>query len=473
LPENKPVFTKIHDVSAPIFCSDQGEYLVYYAPGYLAVVDPQLERAATNKNLSALQSIKPIFTELRQHARIAVEAWRTIALQPFTPLCLTLYLHNECNLHCTYCFADPSLKPAPRLSLAAVKSSARLVLSHCQAQDRPFTLVCHGGGEPTLHRQLLTEVLEIVTRLAANAQIPLMRYIATNGVISTAKAHWLAQNFDLIGLSCDGPPHIQNEQRPLQGGGSSSEYVKRTAGILHTVQTPFDVRATVTNKTAHRQPEIADYICRELRPREIHVEPVYSGGRAKIDAEKVNATRFVNSFLEAKQVAEQYGIPWRMSGSRPEVIHGPHCNQFRYVVNVIPGSVATSVSTSVATSVATTCFKATRATTAQQAGLQIGAHNETDGCFHMDMDAINDLAGKLHPIPDFGQDCFNQYHCVRGCPDHCPLDAVYEPGDSFRCQINRQLAGTYLQETAVSLWQKVRFHGGVAGQKIGVNNDRA
>jgi sulfatase maturation enzyme AslB (radical SAM superfamily) len=461
LPENKPVFTKINDVSAPIFRSDQGEYLIYYAPGYLAVVDAQLERASANNNLSPPQNIKLIFAELHQHAHVAAETWQAVASQPFTPLCLTLYLHNECNLHCAYCFADPSLKPAPRLSLAAVKSSARLVSSHCQAQDRPFTLVCHGGGEPTLHRQLLTEVLEIVTRLAANAQIPLMRYIATNGVISAAKAHWLAQNFDLIGLSCDGPPHIQNEQRPLQGGGSSSEHVKRTARVLHTAQTPFDVRTTVTSKTAHRQPEIADYICRELRPREIHVEPVYSGGRVKTNAEKTDATRFVDSFLEAKQVADRYGISWNMSGSRPEVIHGPYCNQFRHVVNVIPGGVAT------------TCFKATRAATAQQAGLQIGAHNETDGCFYMDMDAINDLAGKLQPIPDFCQDCFNQYHCARGCPDHCPLDAVYDPGDSFRCQINRQLTETYLQETAVSLWQKARLHGGIAGQKIGVNNDRA
>lgn len=451
----------MNDVSAPIFRSDRGEYLVYYAPGYLAVVDPQLERAAANKNLSALQRIKPVLTELHQHAQIAVEAWRAVSSQPFAPLCLTLYLHNECNLHCTYCFADPSLKPAPRLSMAAVKSSARLVLSHCQAQDQPFTLVCHGGGEPTLHRQLLTQVLEIVTRLATHAQLPLMRYIATNGVISTAKVYWLAQNFDLIGLSCDGPPDIQNEQRPLQGGGSSSEYVKRTAGILHTAQTPFDVRATVTGKTAHRQPEIADYICRELRPREIHVEPVYSGGRVKTNAEKTDATRFVDSFLAAKQVADQYGISWNMSGSRPEVIHGPYCNQFRHVLNVIPGGVAT------------TCFKATRATTARQAGLQIGAHNETDDCFYMDLDVINDLAGKLHPIPDFCQDCFNQFHCVRGCPDHCPLDTVYDPGDSFRCQVNRQLTEMYLQEKAVSLWQKVRRHGGIDGQKIGANHDRA
>lgn len=461
MPENKPAFANINDASAPIFRRDQGEYLVYYAPGYLAVVDPQLEQAAANKELSALQSLKPIFTELYQHAHIAVEAWRTISSQPFTPLCLTLYLHNECNLHCTYCFADPSHKPAPRLSLAAVKSSARLVLSHCQAQDRPFTLVCHGGGEPTLHQQLLAQVLEIVAHLATNSQIPLMRYIATNGVISTAKVHWLAQNFDLIGLSCDGPPDMQNEQRPLQGGGSSSDYVERTARILHTDRTPFDVRTTVTGKTAHRQPEIADYICRVLRPREIHVEPVYSGGRVKANAEKVTATRFIDSFLKAKQIAEQYGIPWRMSGSRPEVIHGPYCNQFRHVVNVIPGSVAT------------TCFKATRATIARQAGLQIGAHSETDECFYMDKDAINDLAGKLHPIPDSCQDCFNQYHCVRGCPDHCPLDAAYDPGDSVRCQINRQLAETYLQETAVSLWQKARCHNGAAGQKIGVNNDRA
>lgn len=312
-----------------------------------------------------------------------------------------------------------------------------------------------------MHQALLQKVLQTVTDLTTAQQVPLFRYIATNGVLSAQKATWLAQNFDLIGLSCDGPPDVQNRQRPLWSSRAGSDYVERTARILREWDTPFDVRVTVTPETVHRQAEIANYICRVLQPNEIHVEPVYQGGRAKSHDSITNANQFVNEFLQAEQVAQQHGISWCMSGSRPGDIHGPYCHLLRHVLHVVPGGMASA------------CFKAGKAQTVQQAGLQIGGLDEVNGRFRLNQDHIHNLAARLHPIPRSCQNCFNQYHCARHCPDYCPLEAADDPAGTFRCRVNRQLTWARLQKTAVLLRHKARSNGGVAGQKIGADENES
>ena len=451
---NTAVFPKITTNHLPIFRQDYGAYSLFYAPGYLAIVVPEQVEQFSNTLVDSRAKLSSVTTELFEHARTAQESWTAVSSQPFTPYCLTLYLHNECNLHCTYCFADPSAQPARRLSLPAIRAAANLVLANCQAQNRPFTLVCHGGGEPTLHLSFLQKALQIVSDMTAAQQVPLFRYIATNGVLSSQKTRWLAQNFDLIGLSCDGPPDIQNQQRPLSGSGGSSKQVERTAHMLHEAGTPFDVRVTVTNNTWQRQAEIAEYICQVLQPNEINVEPVYQVGRAKSNGAIMDADLFVASFLKAAQVAQQHHIPWRMSGSRPDEIHGPYCHLFRHVLNLIPGDIATA------------CFKTSRPETVQHLGVHMGEMDEKNGRFTLQQDHIQQLSAKLHPIPHACRNCFNQYHCVRHCPDHCPIETTDSPTNSFRCRVNRQITLARLQETAVSLWHKARRSGGAAGQEI-------
>jgi pyruvate-formate lyase-activating enzyme len=59
--------------------------------------------------------------------------------------------------------------------------AARLVLADCRARGRPFTLVIHGGGEPTVHFPLLRAVLDAVEGVIGHAGVPVFRYLATNG----------------------------------------------------------------------------------------------------------------------------------------------------------------------------------------------------------------------------------------------------------------------------------------------------
>ncbi len=474
LPEEADAFRLVRAAGRPVFRQDCAEYAMFYAPSCLCVVDlPDAERfeaaIAPRKNrLESEPSARPELVLSRgegqsrrkgknQDVDWGAELWRRAELavaeanrwqeEPFSPECLTLYMNNECNLNCVYCHTDPSPKPVARLELETIAAAAEVVAENCRRKGHPFYVVFHGGGEPILHRECVDSAMARLEAIASAHDVELFRYVATNGVMSEEKAAWLARRFDLVGLSCDGPADIQNSQRPRWGGGDTLHILEHTAHILRQEGCRLHVRTTITGATLHRQSEIADYICQQFSPEEIHFEPVYLSRRTsaatKFDAHQ--AEEFVTHFLEAREIARKHGILLMTSGSRPGSIHGPYCHVFRSVLNLVPGGVATA------------CFKVTNAAQVREKGVVIGALNGETGRFEIDHLRVQELCQQLDtPLPEC-VGCFNRYHCVRECPDRCPLDndayrSHHSLGPGFRCRMQKALAYATLRVTAESLW---------------------
>ncbi|MBN1933369.1 MAG: radical SAM protein [Anaerolineae bacterium] len=465
--ETSQIFRPLCNGDWPIYRRDCIEYATFYAPGYLCIVD----LAGAERFESALRSSQVELSpetglseqgfncaiELCRHARRAQLSATRLWDEPFEPECLTLYLNNECNLRCVYCYADPSPRPTARLELDVIAAAAHLVAENCRRKERPFYIVFHGGGEPTLHGGRMASALTLLEKIATEHHVQPWRYVATNGVMSKEKAIWLAHHFDLIGLSCDGPTDLQNSQRPLGNGKGTGPTIERTAHILCEEGCRFHVRATITSKSLRRQAEIAAYICRQLAPEQIHFEPIYIGGRAaradKPDADL--ADEFVVHFLEAREIARQYGAPLSSSGSRLDEIHGLYCHVFRHVLNLVPGGVATG------------CFKVTDAARAAEKGVLIGAASRESGEFEIHDRRVQELRRQLGVIPRECKDCFNRYHCARECPDRCPLDTgSLQVEAGFRCQLQKALVAAMLRKTAEELWMAAMQPPDSDGEKV-------
>jgi sulfatase maturation enzyme AslB (radical SAM superfamily) len=338
--------------------------------------------------------------------------------------------------------------------LSAIRGAAHLVAENCRGRGLPMTLVCHGGGEPALHPDLLGEALDAIEEIAREHGLPLFRYIATNGVMPAATAAWVALRFDLVGLSCDGPPDVQDKQRPAWGGGSSAPMVERTAAIVRQHGTPLHVRVTVTQQTVERQPEIAEYICRALRPSEIHVEAVYAAGRGQALAgtwAETEADRFVAGFLAARQVAARYGVRWANSGSRLGEIHGPYCHVAREVLNLVPGGAATG------------CFLVTEAAEAERRQVTVG--RQVHDSLQLDQPGIDRMRRAVEAPPAACQACFNGYHCARACPDACEMDGP-PAADGFLCRVRRRLAEAEIDALADRLWESLAGEDGCAVEAL-------
>ncbi|MDO8847303.1 MAG: radical SAM protein [Coriobacteriia bacterium] len=347
----------------------------------------------------------------------------------FQPECLTLFLNNRCNLACRYCHSGASAVQEPVLSNEAVADAARIVAASCNERGLPMTLVLHGGGEPLLDSDDAARVLGIVRVQTESAGVPLTTYVATNGVLAEATMRWAAAEFDLLGLSCDGPPDVQDAQRPRRGGGATSTDVERSASILRECGARFHVRATVTAATLRRQQEVIDYAIDVLGPTEIRLEPVYENASGMSGLLAEDAPAFVEGFLDARRYGTERGTVVTTSMLRPDEPHGPYCNVLRHVVNLAPGDFATG------------CFVESRAQDAHERGVRVGGIGPS-GRFVLDAERIRALSETCGLVPDECTGCPIAHSCSRGCPDVCALDtgAARHLRDTFRCRAQRLLA---------------------------------
>lgn len=430
---------------AALWRASRDGFDLYYAPGCLCVV-PSPQATAFEAGLALTGA---------PEGRWAGELWRRAARAratsarpepPFRPECLTLYLHDECNQGCTYCYAHPRDRRSVRLDPGAVVAAADLVAANCQALGRSMTAVFHGGGEPSLYPEEVDELLDLVAGAAGRHAVGLFRYVATNGSLSAEGARWLARRFDLVGLSCDGPADIHDAQRPGRDGCGTLQAVERTARTLRAEGVRYHVRATITPAGLGRQDEIAAYICQHLAPEELRFEPVYGGGRSVLGAG--DAPAFVAGLMAARQVAAGYGVPLTTSGCRLGAIHGPYCHVFRQVLNLLPDGLA-------GPAVATACFMDSTAGQARRRGTAIDVQDGETGQFAVDGGRVEALRACLAPLPKGCAACFNRFHCARGCPDACPLDGRGPEEAVFRCQASRSLAAALLAEAAEALWSEV------------------
>jgi radical SAM protein with 4Fe4S-binding SPASM domain len=445
----------------PIFIVDTANYSVFYTPGQFAVVD----RADAPATVCALNGAgnpdetsvpKKVSRWLIEQANIAVASRQEWINAPFEPQCLTLYLSNYCNLDCTYCYAsgktDQNLRSSrhnmPVMRGDVVLAAAKRVARNCARTSKPFSLVLHGGGEPTVHWEQVEKFVEITREIADRFKIDWFGYIATNGVLPENRVRWLARHFGLIGLSCDGPPDIQDDQRPLLNGAKSSPFIERTARILNEAGGKFQIRATITPGTISRQVDIVSYLHGKLGATSIRFEPAYRLKHKKMTGfEPQHADIFVEHFLAAQHKARFLGCDLSFSGVRPDEIHGSYCNVLRNALHITPDGGASA------------CFFCTDTKCSSGKRFKIGYYNKETGDYVVDPDRIERHRRAASQIPEYCHDCFSIFHCARGCPDLCALDnelgIANRPQPSqirhvalFRCRVQKRLALSHILTAA-------------------------
>ena len=343
---------------------------------------------------------------LREYAAQAAARWQAMVERAFAPECLTVILSNRCNLACAYCYTKGN-RLADACPASLIEAAARQVAACCRQKGVPFQLVLHGGGEPALEWERMQEVVALTRGVAAAAGIEFRAYLATNGVMDQDRVPWLAANFDEIGLSCDGPPDIQDRQRPNAAGQPTSASVMRTAAILRQCGARFTIRATITPLTTSRQAEIVAWLHDALGATRIRFEPVYLAGAEGFQPEQ--ADWFVHHYRLAERAARERGCLLEFPDVRLEEIHGPHCNRLKGVLQLLPD----------------------------------GSRTE---CFAKPLRSLGTGPGS---IPERCRACVNVLHCARECPEVCLASGDPFPGEpGFRCLVARQLSESWILEAA-------------------------
>ena len=367
-----------------------GDTRLYYSPGH-----------------AIIHKGKPKSDQLR---RLRGSAERAAASIPKGKrnVALILFLHNDCNCDCGYCPRDSGQYSGQQINWEHVRGHLGEVIDNCRRIGEKAVVAFHGWGEPLLHYDQIAELSQRIDEEIEKAGLQRFFYIATNGLLDEKRLKLISDRFDLVGLSCDGDPDTLGG-RGMARGANDHQAVRSTAAALRSAGKRFDVRMTVTPDTAAMLPDSVRYIARELSPSCVRLEPQYAMKGTPVFLPEM-AVDFYRYYSQAREVAAAYGYDIRPSLCRPEELHGPYCNPLRGVCNLLPDGLVTP------------CFA------------------DIDGQKSELYSTRGNDVSRLQRMPDSCLDCFNRYHCIRGCPEFCPLDSDYAPDGGFRCLLAKMLA---------------------------------
>jgi len=320
---------------------------------------------------------------------------------------LTLLTTRRCNLACLYCYANatPSGEDMP---LELAMDSVKWFLS--QLKHGNIRITFHGGGEPTLTRNLIRSVVEYTE---ANHNDKKRTYIiTTNGTTSTDFWDWMMKYHFGISVSIDGTPDIQNRNRPFVNGGGSSEAVERGVGYLVSHGYPFSVRLTYS--PADNIEEIIKYLG-GLGVKKIHLEPLFPHGRfykitefGKESSYQIYSPKgkeLLEKFLKAMDIARPLGI---------KILNG-HLLNFTRGAGYFCGAASARAMTVTHDGFLTGCLEVVDQKDKDFNTFLLGKYAPEKHGFEIYQERIKMMRERHADTLPQCKTCYARYHCAGGC----------------------------------------------------------
>lgn len=220
---------------------------------------------------------------------------------------LSLFVTKRCNLRCVYCYADAGSETGD----ASVERACAAIKFIAGSADEVI-LDYHGGGEPTLRFDFVTETFDYARSLGR----PVVVFFITNGTDSSPRVvRWITENVSVLCLSLDGPQEIHDALRPCLGGEGSYQRVVRFVQAMVEANKAFTARATITAANVTRMLEIIKHF-KSLGIRRTIFEPCFNHGRTKDINVRPDPRTYAENFMEAFRFAHSEGLVLRTSAFR-------------------------------------------------------------------------------------------------------------------------------------------------------------
>lgn len=210
---------------------------------------------------------------------------------------ITFLLSNDCNLSCKYCYAQP--KELVKLNWEMIEAALNKKINLGCSE---ISLGFHGGGEPFLEIDLIKKIVSYLE----NKNIKVSISGQTNGFLPRPTVQWLISKKAKIGISCDGPPYIQDMHRPTIVSTSSSELVSQNIMLLAENGDLDIVLSVVSDYSVTHMTEIVSYL-HSLGVKNIGFimldDSQTTSGLKSPDLEK-----YYDHFLNALEIADEFGM---------------------------------------------------------------------------------------------------------------------------------------------------------------------
>jgi uncharacterized protein len=256
-----------------------------------------------------IDEITMTFKNIKECAIPLKKYLENIAWSHYKKEMISIFVTTKCNLNCDYCFTNKNQNEhkGQTISLEFVKKGIDDYFTKKYMRHVRF----FGAGEPTVEFDLLKKIHKYAIERGGDA---VTFEIQTNGAFSDSVAIWLKNNINIIWISCDGTPEIQDLHRPFLNKDvrrKTSEVIKKNIHILHGADSKafVGIRATITLENVLKQKEMIDYFY-QLGIRDIWVDPIFPsvGATALESKNEFDTMMFAQEFLEATKYAYGKGM---------------------------------------------------------------------------------------------------------------------------------------------------------------------
>lgn len=221
---------------------------------------------------------------------------------------LVLCPTSKCNLRCIYCSGMAGCKSNQNMSWSLAKKAIDFFFDN-NISSNTYLLQFHGAGEPFVNFKIVKRSVDYSREIVTKRGKTLLTRISTNGVYNTEKAQWLADNFDHVNLSLDGPKEIHDIHRFMSGGKSSYDHVIQTLDILEQKNALSRINTVITSLSVNRMAEILKHFRSISKVNEVRLLPVSFCGRCEVSGvNKLETALFEEKLQEVLPLAESLGF---------------------------------------------------------------------------------------------------------------------------------------------------------------------
>lgn len=185
----------------------------------------------------------------------------------------SFFLTTKCNLRCVYCYNKEKRSQLVDQTLPLNIAMAGVDYYFANSQSRHIRF--YGPGEPTQASSLMKDIVAYARQVAGES---LITELQTNGCFGVDTRSWLLDNLNIIWVSFDGEPVIQNSNRPCANGKPSAPIIENNIRWLIENKGARNLmvgaRVTITNANIHRQHQLIDYF-KGLGIKYIWTDPIF------------------------------------------------------------------------------------------------------------------------------------------------------------------------------------------------------
>jgi uncharacterized protein len=166
----------------------------------------------------------------------------------------------DCNMQCTYCFYVDKARLYPEVVRHRMNDNVlEEMIRQVMEQSGPGVSFCWQGGEPTLMGVPFFEKV-VNYQQKYNQGQHIENSIQTNGILINKKwAEFLKFNDFLVGISLDGPKHINDYYRLLSNGKGSWQYVVENIQLLLNYKVQVNVLSVINDYSSQFPKEIYEF----------------------------------------------------------------------------------------------------------------------------------------------------------------------------------------------------------------------